>query len=51
MPPSERTTNRCKRLDYRALDDGSDDEAAIEDRVDADMYYTALVLDSRVKAL
>ncbi|KAK9363205.1 hypothetical protein V1504DRAFT_362138, partial [Lipomyces starkeyi] len=26
-------TTRCKRLDYRALNDGSDDEAAPEDRV------------------
>ncbi|KAK9326475.1 hypothetical protein V1520DRAFT_156551 [Lipomyces starkeyi] len=33
MPPFERISTRCKRLDYRALNDGSDDEAAPEDRV------------------
>ncbi|KAK9343697.1 hypothetical protein V1522DRAFT_218049 [Lipomyces starkeyi] len=31
--PNERMTTPCKRLDYRALNDGSDDEAAPEDRV------------------
>ncbi|KAK9355257.1 hypothetical protein V1523DRAFT_405746 [Lipomyces doorenjongii] len=30
MPPFERMTARCKRLEYRALKDGSDDEAAPE---------------------
>ncbi|KAK9327732.1 hypothetical protein V1520DRAFT_29630 [Lipomyces starkeyi] len=33
MPPFERMTTCCKRLDYSALNDGSDDEAAPEDRV------------------
>ncbi|KAK9364297.1 hypothetical protein V1504DRAFT_444168 [Lipomyces starkeyi] len=33
MPPFERMTTHCKRLDYRALNDGSDDETAPEDRI------------------
>ncbi|KAK9328300.1 hypothetical protein V1520DRAFT_346463 [Lipomyces starkeyi] len=33
MPPFERMTTCCKRFDYSALNDGSDDEAALEDRV------------------
>ncbi|KAK9244334.1 hypothetical protein V1506DRAFT_541696 [Lipomyces tetrasporus] len=46
MSALERMTTRRKRLDYRALNDGSDDEAAPEDRI-ASSTMSAPLLSSQ----
>ncbi|KAK9312663.1 hypothetical protein V1524DRAFT_465630 [Lipomyces starkeyi] len=46
MSAFERMTTRSKRLDYRALNDGSDDDAAPEDRV-ASSTMSAPLLSSQ----
>ncbi|KAK9252340.1 hypothetical protein V1507DRAFT_461859 [Lipomyces tetrasporus] len=46
MSAFERMNTRRKRLDYRALNDGSDDEAAPEDRV-ASSTMSAPLLSSQ----